>query len=481
MTRTLLTAFGLTLCTAVLAQTRSTVDAVVETKRFRIPGKGQQVDVNIAVLGTSVIWATNTAGARRPRVEALVLVEKDSTIVDFRKSDVAGPERLDTLMNDFLVEEHFLLAPGSYALSVELHDPNGPEDNRSVWKGPLVVPEESGGLAVSDILLTAGTRTGQDGRTEPQAYTGTYYPAHVDQVTFYAEVYGSDALFGPDSLFAVGYQIEGYEDHLVKGLYKRVQKVAARSVVPVNGGFPIADLPSGNYVLAVEALDRTGAVLARQEQFFQRNKPVHYDLNAMDGVSVTGTFVDLITDRDTLAEFVACLRPVADDLERRMIDDRWRDKDPELMRRLFYTFWLNRDPADPKGAWEKYRERVRMANRMYACRNLKGYESDRGMTFLRYGLPSTVVDGSNDNKQLPYLIWHYYKAGRYADRRFVFWQQNVGIGCWDLLHSEIPGEIKTPNWQTLLSMPLGPAAASDGVRVHSIEGERVLDNFNNPH
>ena len=124
---------------------------------------------------------------------------------------------------------------------------------------------------------------------------------------------------------------------------------------------------------------------------------------------------------------------------------------------------------------------MRIANRMYSCRNLKGYESDRGITFLRYGLPSSVVDGSNDNKQLPYLIWHYYKAGRYADRRFVFWQQNVGIGCWDLLHSEIPGEIKTANWQSLLSMPLGPAAASDGVRVHSIEGERVLDNFNNPH
>ena len=481
MTRNLLLPCSLLLFASAMAQTPSTVDAVVETKRFRIPGKGQQVDVHIAVLGSTVAWPVNAQGKRQPRVEALTIVEQDTNIVDFRKSDVAGPERSDTLTSDFLVEEHFLLAPGEYTFSVELHDPNGPDGNRSAWKGPLVVAAEAPGIGISDLLLTAGTRTDAEGRTEPQAYTGVFFPPVQDKITFHAEVYGTEGVFGRDSLFAASYQIEGYEDHRVKGMYKRVQKLAAGTIVPVNGGFPITDLPSGDYVLALEVLDREGKAIARQEQYFQRHNPLHYDAQALEGTNVTGTFVDLITDRDTLAEFVACLRPVADDLERRMIDDRWRDKDHELMRRFFYTFWANRDPADPKGAWERYKERVRIANRMYSCRNLKGYESDRGITFLRYGLPSSVVDGSNDNKQLPYLIWHYYKAGRYADRRFVFWQQNVGIGCWDLLHSEIPGEIKTANWQSLLSMPLGPAAASDGVRVHSIEGERVLDNFNNPH
>ena len=118
---------------------------------------------------------------------------------------------------------------------------------------------------------------------------------------------------------------------------------------------------------------------------------------------------------------------------------------------------------------------------MYGCRNQKGYESDRGITFLKYGLPSTVVDGSQDNKQLPYVIWHYYRAGRYSDKRFVFWQQNVGIGCWELMHSEIPGELKNYNWQAQLSAPLGPAGQSDGRRVFSVEGQRVEDNFLRPH
>ena len=112
---------------------------------------------------------------------------------------------------------------------------------------------------------------------------------------------------------------------------------------------------------------------------------------------------------------------------------------------------------------------------------MRGYESDQGITFLKYGLPSSVVDGSNDNKQLPYLIWHYYKAGRYSDKRFVFWQQNTGIGCWELLHSEIPGERNNPHWQAMLSAPLGNASMTEGTQVRSFEGQRVEDNFLRPH
>ena len=201
----------------------------------------------------------------------------------------------------------------------------------------------------------------------------------------------------------------------------------------------------------------------------------------MRAIQITTLDNSAFTDADTLADHVASLRPIATDLERRMVDDRLKDHNLELMKRFFYTFWVNRDGYDPERAWRKYHEQVVLANRMYGCRNLRGYECDQGITFLKYGLPSSVVDGSNDNKQLPYLIWHYYKAGRYSDKRFVFWQQQVGIGCWELMHSEIPGEIKNPRWKAILAAPLGDASQSNGTRVFSTEGQRVEDNFLHPH
>lgn len=481
MTRNSLLLFIGLLSTGAFAQKKATLDAVVESKRFHVEGQGEQVDVHISVLGGTAVWKTNENGKRQPHIEALTLVERDSAIVDYRKSEIFGPERSDSLTGDFLVDEHFMLPTGNYILTVELVDLNGPAENTSQWRGPLVLPALANGVSFSDMMLTTGTRSDEKGNALPIPFAGTYYPAEVAKVGFYTEVYGTEVVFGKDSLFSLSYQIETYETKLVKGEFRRALRVKGAAMVPVAAEIPIDQLPSGNYLLSVEVADRKGEVLARQEQFIQRNNPLRYDMSALQNVVVSNTFVDLINDPDTLAEHVACLRPIADDLERRMIDDRWKDKNVELMKRFLYTFWANRDGFDPERAWKSYYTQVVAANRMYGCRNQKGYENDRGITFLKYGLPSTVVDGSQDNKQLAYVIWHYYRAGRYSDKRFVFWQQNVGIGCWELMHSEIPGELKNYNWQAQLSAPLGAAGQNSGTRGLSIEGQRVEDNFLRPH
>ena len=466
---------------ALHAQDNSTLDAIIATKRFHVPDQGVQLDLHVSVLGSSAEWKANDHGFQQAHVEALTIIERDTVIVDYRKSDVLGPERADTVKGDFLIEEHFLLQPGEYTLSVELHDMQGKAENRSVWKGPLVIPAKSKGISFSDALLTAGTHPDAQGNQVPAAYTGTYYPPEVDKLGFYMEIYGSDQVFGPDSLFTINYQVESYESHTVKGQFKGVQRAKAAPVVTVGKEFPIGSLPSGNYLLAVETVDREGQVLARQEQFIQRNNPLRYDMNVLNTVDITNTFVDAFTDPDTLAEHIASLRPIAMDLERRMVGDRLKDKDMALMKRFFYTFWVNRDGYDPERAWKKYYEQVVIANRMYGCRNLRGYESDQGIAFLKYGLPSSVVDASLDNEMIPYLIWHYYKAGRFSDKRLVFTQRAMGIGCWALIHSEIPGEIKTPNWQNQLGSPLGDPNQSNDPRPFSIEGERLEDNFLRPH
>lgn len=479
MPRTTVTLLAAVMFFSVSAQVRSTLDAIVETKRYHAGDQGEQLDVNISVLGGTAVWKPNEHGFQQARVEALTIVEKDSAIVDFRKTEVGSPERTDTLRSDFQHQEHFLLKPGNYVLSIELHDANGAANNRTVWRGPLVMPVPAKGITFSDPLLTSSAPKDQ-AASAAMPYVGTYYPPDVTSLGFYTEVYGTDAVLGKDSAFVLQCQLETYETRTVKGQFRKVQRAKGAPTVPLSVELPIADLPSGNYLVVAEVVDRRGNTLARQEQFIQRNNPVRYDLNALGHMDISSTFADAMNDADTLAENVACLRPIATDLERRMIDERWKDRDMQLMKRFFYTFWVNRDGFDPESAWLRYKAQVDKANQMFACRNRRGYETDQGIAFLKYGLPSSVVDGSNDNKQLPYLIWHYYKAGKYSDKRLVFWQQNAGVGCWDLLHSEIPGEMKTPNWQVLLNAPL-ITGGTDGTRVYSIEGDRLNDNFSHPH
>ena len=64
-------------------------------------------------------------------------------------------------------------------------------------------------------------------------------------LTFYAEVYGTDAWFGNDSLFLLSYQIEDFEKKTVFGPYKRSVRAKGKAVEPVMAEFDIAQLPSG--------------------------------------------------------------------------------------------------------------------------------------------------------------------------------------------------------------------------------------------
>jgi len=69
------------------------------------------------------------------------------------------------------------------------------------------------------------------------------------------------------------------------------------------------------------------------------------------------------------------------------------------------------------------------------------------------------------------MIWHYYRSGRYSDRRFVFYQPERSTTCWTLLTSDMPGEINNSRWLDQI-VP----GASDG----GLKREEVMENYNNP-
>lgn len=181
-------------------------------------------------------------------------------------------------------------------------------------------------------------------------------------------------------------------------------------------------------------------------------------------------FTDVYTDPDSLAEYLSSMRPIADEMERKTIDDRWKDKKPELMRQLMFTFWYNRSPQDPKAAWERYLEAVNYVNQRFGCRNMRGYQSDQGYVYLRYGAPNTVASCQRNDLSALYDL--ALLPGRpIPDRRFVFYQPERSTTCWTLLTSDMPGEMTNPLWLNYLV----PGTADGGVKRNEI-----LDNYNNP-
>ncbi len=460
------------------------VEVVVEAKVFHAPGLGPRVEVNMAMIGGTMTTLPNTAGFMQARVEALTIIEQDGAIKAFAKTEVLGPERLDSLQQDLLHQEVFKLAPGAYDLLVELRDLNSSDTTITRYRSPLAVGALPQGISVSDILLAERFDPATADRPTPSGYRAVpllsdYLPSSVAQLAFYAEVYGTDAAFGQDSLFLLTYQLEDFEKRTVAGAFKRSIRAKGGAVVPIMAEMPIDQLPSGNYLAVIEVRDRAGSLQARREVFFQRNNPVrvNYDLDAMASLDLTNTFAGAMADRDSLAEHIRSMRPIADPLEQKIIDDRWKDRDLDLMRRFFYSFWLNRGPADPEAAWRAYRDEVIKVNKQFGCRVLKGYQTDRGMVYLKYGPPNTMMDRMNEMDSYPYTIWHYYRAGRFTNRRFVFYQPDLISQCMVLLHSEVPGEVQNPRWNQILHSRNVAMPNVDPAKVDTQSGERANEFF----
>jgi GWxTD domain-containing protein len=466
--------------------TRAGAELVIETKVFHTVQRGPRVEVNMAVLAGSFQRRPNAHGFMQARVEVTTIVEQEGRVASFAKTELLGPESLDSLTSDLLHQEFFELSPGAYELTVEARDLNAPDSIAASRRIPLAIGARPDGVSISNILLAERILPDATGPVakfgyHPVPLLSDYYPSALTEMSFYAEIYGTSERFGADSLYLFSYQIEGFEKRSVHGGFKRVARNKAREVEPVIASFDIRDLPSGNYLLALEVRDKRGELVSRAEQFFMRNNPVQrtYDLQAMNTIDLTNTFAGAMTSVDSLVEHINSMRPIADQLERKIIDDRIKDRDMDLMRRFFYSFWANRS-VDPEQGWRDYRAQVIKVNKLFSCRVMKGYETDRGMVYLKYGAPNTMMDRFNEMGTYPYTIWHYYRAGRYTNRRFVFYQPDLANTCLVLLHSEVPGELQNPQWNNILHQRNVALPGVQTIQPGTLESDRVNEFFNDP-
>ena len=264
-------------------------------------------------MGASLSHPANTHGFLQAHVGVLVTLEQDSAIVVFAKSDVHGPERLDSTYMDFLHQEYLQVGPGSYDRPSSSRTSCPTSRPRCIEARWWCVPRRP--VSISRTSCSPSASPGPGGPSARNGYVtvplvSTYYPAALDRLNYYAEIYGTEEQFGADGPFAL------LPDRTVREQtrVRRLQEGAAGHRPARAGGdrelrhrWP----PTGNYLLSVEVRDREGMLQGRAEQFFQRNNPVAYDLADMRTVQVGNTFADAINDTDTLAEFIRACAPSA--------------------------------------------------------------------------------------------------------------------------------------------------------------------------
>jgi hypothetical protein len=127
-------------------------------------------------------------------------------------------------------------------------------------------------------------------------------------------------------------------------------------------------------------------------------------------------------------------------------------------------------------------QEVIKVNKLYGCRVLKGYETDRGRVYLKYGPPNTMMDRFNE---MGYPALHHLAllpGGQIHQPALCLLPTGYGHQLLPLLlNSEVPGEVNNPQWNILLHTALVPdhRCATDGP-VNTLESDRVFRLLNDP-
>ena len=124
----------------------------------------------------------------------------------------------------------------------------------------------------------------------------------------------------------------------------------------------------------------------------------------------------------------------------------------------------NRNPSEPGLEWSKYKSEVKKTDQLFGTKVRRGYETDRGRIYLKYGAPNTVTDRPNEPSAYPYQIWHYYKIGKFNNKRFIFYMPDIGSNEYIVLHSNLQGEFFNNNWKVDLHRRNTPGRDVDGTQ-----------------
>lgn len=407
-----------------------------------------------AVLPVTVTLRPSAVAA--PAAASVAPAFADTLAYRFTVADTAG-----LVQGQYFVQQvRAAVPPGEYELEVAV--PADPATDRSAFaaRRDVTVPDfaaarEAGRPLLSDLTLAADIRPSDDAggpfyknglsvRPNPNRLFGQGLPT----LFYYAEAYGLDAAFGDGTYTLFAYVAPSAFGQPLEGFQQRTER-AARDTDVLAGSFDLRALPGGVYTLRLAVLDADNEAVAEQDRtFYVYNPDVAQPVTAADDRSYE-TDLFAVMPEEEIDAHIRQADVIATNRER----DRFRRAaTPEAKRDALTAFWRSRnpDPASPVNeAYRSFTERVAHATDRYTTNYTEGWNTDRGRVILKYGLPSEITPRLYQSDTLPHEIWEYDNIPGSGRSVFVF-VDRTGFGDFDLVHSNVTGEVSMPDWERRL-------------------------------
>lgn len=463
---------------------------------FKLDDGTPYIETYLKIFAGTFHFKPNGNGTYTANLEITLMASSQPDKVDWAdryKLNTGEVPARDTALTSVLDGKRFAVKDGKFRLDLRIVDLNAPSGGIIEYSDSILVVSKSatGKPVVSTpVLLERFTPTKTENAFSKAGYdiipnTTGFYDGEVNDMSFYAEVYGTPSFFGEGERFVVRYRLKNFETGFtVPG----TEGVAVSPVTPVYAAmFPISlkNVGPGNYSVVMEVRNKKDSLITSTERVFQRGGRVN--MAVVEDLSNVGTdFMALVQSEDSLREYIRCLNPISPRLEQDFAHNVLKGGDKEMMKRYIVSFWMRRDPANPQAAWLKYKAQVDLAQSLFGTQYLRAYQTDRGRVFLQYGPPNIRSERPNEPFAYPYEIWQYYEMYnpitqmKQTNRRFVFWARNAASNNYELLHSDALSETRNDRWEMVLYNRGSGTSDIDQTSPGQQNGGMSRDLFNNP-
>lgn len=433
------------------------------------------LEVSLHIVGSTLQEKIISDQGVETRVNVLLTVKSDGQIVDFEKYALTSP--LATNPSDFIDLRRFVLNPGTYTIEISIVDQLRNSNQYNSTKEIVVEPWRKN-LFISPITLLAKVKPSSDENNPFFKYGNIMEPAafhffHQQMNKFYVftEIYNADQS-GEQNL-AVRLSLVNLDakvDPIIK--YKRFKSSSKEVLIDM---IPISDLSSGNYQLVFEIINSAQEVLLDEFVYFQRSNPAKdRDLLINSEYDLEGNFINKLT-ADELEYNLIALSPRLPPSDQVTVNLLLSEDNIKGQKFFLYNYWVTVDPVTTEETFRQYEKIAQAVDNKFYNTVGRGFQTDRGYIFLKYGRPDNMIAVENEPSAPPYEIWFYDKLEETGEVnvRFLFYNPSLAGYDFQLLHSTSRNEKQNRQWE--LELYSDAVNEIDGNRV---DATQMLDNVN---
>lgn len=409
-----------------------------------------------AYLEVQTSWISTSKTSQEP-LTVTVLALQDGDVLSFEKDDILARPAVDDTVDLQHVHVRRLPVPSGNVVvewRVEQFD-------QPLWLHNDGVRVPVAGLPEFTDPILVQTHAPATALSQPEmVHSGLdlipsvarRIPMDVMSALFYTELHGMSDVVGQDSLFLL---VQGWArpDGSWDPSSTKYARLKAAAVIPIFESLPCT--PSSpdpvDAVLKFEARTRDGhVVVSRDIHLGPRLMASEAAARQVDASTPLPSLV-VIGDRDELIRHLEDHLPVATTNEQSTMQNILIPHGTVMEMQQYLTgFWLDRSSfsvPEAEARHRQYAERIAHVDENYGdCKRGQGSLTEMGNIYLRFGKPNTVVQRHHETEYYPYEIWHYHKAGRFNNKRFLFYAPHVVGECFELLHSDMLGERQNEDW-----------------------------------